>query len=146
MYCTFLSVSSSTLKFNRIGFYEGNNTNSNYTTLINLFYLRNIRLNIDLHQLSTFNKKKILADSILIWKALFHWKIESSFFHLNQEILEKLFNLIHYLIHYPTQTLKLQLSSNPKHKPHIKCERMNIGQCSFSLCKIIFSSEIVTSY
>jgi len=31
-------------------------------------------------------------------KALFHQKIESNFFHLNPEILAKLFNLIYYLI------------------------------------------------
>jgi len=35
---------------------------------------------------------------VLNWKALFQRKIESSFFHLNPEILTKLFNLIYYLI------------------------------------------------
>jgi len=48
----------------------------------------------------------------------------------------KLFNFIYYLILTPTLTP--QLSPNPNCKPHIKCEQMNIVQCSFSLCKIIF--------
>jgi len=38
-------------------------------------------------------------------KALFHQKIESSFFHLNPEILARLFNLIYYLILTPTLTV-----------------------------------------
>jgi len=50
------------------------------------------------------------------------------------------FNL---LILTPILTLPPQLSPNPNHKPHIKCARMNISQCSFSLCNIIFSDEIV---
>jgi len=70
--------------------------------------------------------------SINYWKALFHRKIESSFFHLNPEILANLFNLIYYLILTPTLTLTPQLSFNPNRKPHIKYVRMNIAQCSFS--------------
>jgi len=35
------------------------------------------------------------------------------FFHLNPEILAKLFNLIYYLILTPTLTLIPQLSPNP---------------------------------
>jgi len=65
-------------------------------------------------------------------------KTESSFFHLNPEILTRLFNLIYYLILTPTLTLIPQLRPNPNRKPHIKCARMIITQCSFSLCKIIF--------
>jgi len=44
--------------------------------------------------------------------ALFHRKIESSFFHFHiiPEILAKLFNLIYYLILTPTLTLTPQLS------------------------------------
>jgi len=74
-------------------------------------------------------------------KAFFHRKVESSFFHFNLELLAKLFDLIYYIL-TPTLILILQLSLNPI--PHIKCARMNISQCSFSLCKIIFSGEIVT--
>jgi len=43
-------------------------------------------------------------------KALFHRKIESSYFHLNLEILAKLFNLIYYLILTPTITRTPQLA------------------------------------
>jgi len=43
------------------------------------------------------------------WKAL---KIESSFFHLNPEVIAKLFDLIYYLIRTPTLTLTPQLSPN----------------------------------
>jgi len=49
------------------------------------------------------------------------------FFHLNPEILAKLFNLIYYL----TLTLTPQLSPSPNRKPNIKYSRMNIAQCSF---------------
>jgi len=52
---------------------------------------------------------------------------------------------MYYLILTPTLTLTPQLSPNPNRKPHIKCARMNIEQCSFSLCTIIFSGEIDTS-
>jgi len=38
-------------------------------------------------------------------KALFHRKIESSFLHLNPEILTKLFHLIYYLNLTPILTL-----------------------------------------
>jgi len=58
-------------------------------------------------------------------------KIESSFFHVNPEILAKLFNLIYYLILTPTLTH--QLIPNSTRKPQIKCVRMNIARCSFLL-------------
>jgi len=48
----------------------------------------------------------------------------------------KLFDLIYYRI--LTLNLTPQLSPNPNRKPLIKCAWMNIAQCSFSLCKIIF--------
>jgi len=50
-------------------------------------------------------------------------KIESSFFHLNPEILVKLFNLIYYLTLTPTLTVTPQLSPNPN--PQIKCVQNN---------------------
>jgi len=51
--------------------------------------------------------------------------------------LEKLFNLIYYLILTLTLTLSPQLSPNPIRKPNIKYARMNIAQCS-SFRNIIF--------
>jgi len=70
-------------------------------------------------------------------KLFFTRKLNLVFFHINPEVLEKLFNLIYYVI--LTLTLIPQLSPNPNRKPHIKCTRM---LCSFSLCKIIFPGEI----
>jgi len=66
-------------------------------------------------------------------------------FHLNPEILANLFDLNYYLILTPSLTLTPQLSPNPNRKPHMKYAQMNISQCFFSLCNIIFTSEIVTS-
>jgi len=40
---------------------------------------------------------------LFVRKALFHRKIDSSFFHLNTEILAKIFNLIYCLSLTPTQ-------------------------------------------
>jgi len=64
-------------------------------------------------------------------KALFHRKTESSFFHINPEILVNLFNLIYYLILTPTLTP--QLSPKRNRKPQIKCARINIAHYSFPL-------------
>jgi len=55
-----------------------------------------------------------------------------------------LFNLLAYLILTDTPTLTPQLSPNPNRKPQIKCAKMNIAHCSFSLFYITFSGEIVT--
>jgi len=52
-------------------------------------------------------------------KALFYQKIKPSFFHLNPEILSKIFSLIYDLILTPILTLTPQLSPNPNRKPHI---------------------------
>jgi len=65
-------------------------------------------------------------------------KIESSFFHINTENLAKLFNLIYYLMLIPTPTLTSQISPNPIRKPQIKCARMKIAHCFFTLLNNFF--------
>jgi len=55
--------------------------------------------NQDVHSLQCLKNKKIFSRNELHFFTLFHQKIEFSFFfHLNLEILEKLFNLIYYPI------------------------------------------------